>query len=113
MTADPQPAAEASVAYCPVFHGVIELIGQRWTGAILKVLFDSSRPFGAIRHEIPGLSDRLLTERLNTLTSAGFVEKVPLNRSGSYHLTTMGQDLRPVLRELESFSHRWVDPIGQ
>ena len=97
--------------YCPIFHRVIELIGRRWTGAILKVLCDAPRSFGAIREEIPGLSDRLLTERLGELSSAGLVEKVPPDRSGTYHLTAMGQGLRPVFAEIDSFGEQWGDQI--
>jgi len=103
--------SEEGPPYCPVFHSVIELIGRRWSGAILKVLLDSPRSFGAIREEIPGLSDRLLTERLNELTSAGLIEKVPPDRSGTYQLTKMGQDLRLVFGELEAFAHRWVETL--
>lgn len=105
-------AAEEGVAYCPVFHSVIELIGRRWNGAILKVLVDAPRSFGAIREKVPGLSDRLLTQRLNELVAAGLVEKMSPDRSAGYQLTAMGQDLRPVFNEIEGFSHRWVDVIS-
>jgi len=111
MESDHQMTDEEGVPYCPIFHSVIELIGRRWSGAILKVLFDAPRSFGAIREEIPGLSDRLLTERLNELASAGLVEKTPADRSGIYHLTPKGQDLQPVFDEIEAFSHRWVETI--
>ena len=102
---------EESVPYCPFFHSVIETIGRRWSGAILKVLFEAPRSFGAIREEIPGLSDRLLTERLTALAGEGLVEKIPANRSGMYHLTAKGQDLQPVFDEIEAFAHRWVETI--
>lgn len=107
------PASRSNAdCYCPVFHRTIELIGRRWTGAILKVLIDAPRSFGAIREEIPGLSDRLLTERLAELSTAGLVEKVPPDRSGTYHLTAMGQDLRPVFDQLETFGKQWGDQLG-
>ncbi len=111
MAADPVTTTEASPVYCPVFHGVIELIGRRWTGAILKVLIDAPRSFGAIREEIPGLSDRLLTERLNELVAAGYVEKAQADRSSNYRLTAMGEDLRPVFGEIEAFANVWVKTI--
>ncbi len=111
MSADPTSNTEHSVVYCPVFHSVIELIGRRWNGAILKVLFDAPRPYGAIREEIPSLSDRLLTQRLNELSSAGLVEKSPSDRTGVYQLTAMGLDLQPIFDEVEGFAHRWVSSI--
>lgn len=113
MALDPAPATshDDDACYCPVFHSVIELIGRRWTGAILKVLLDAPRSFGAIRQQVPGLSDRLLTERLAELTTAGLVEKVPPDRSGTYHLTSMGQGLRPVFGEIENYGMQWGDQI--
>lgn len=113
MALDPAAAqtSDHDGCYCPVFHRVIELIGRRWTGAILKVLLDAPRSFGAIREEIPGLSDRLLTERLVELTTAGLVEKVPPDRSGTYHLTEMGRGLAPVFGEIETFGMQWGDQI--
>lgn len=110
-TADPDLSDDAG-CYCPVFHSVIELIGRRWSGAILKVLFTSPRPFSGVRSEIPGLSDRLLTERLNELTAAGLIEKKPPGRAGIYHLSDMGQDLHPVFAEIESFGMRWASQLA-
>ena len=34
---------------CPRFHRAVELIGKRWTGAILRVLLDGPARFGAAR----------------------------------------------------------------
>ncbi len=66
--------ASSDGAYCPHFHHVIELIGRRWTGAILLVLANGPSRFSGLRHQIPGLSDRLLSERLDELEDEGIVE---------------------------------------
>ena len=64
--------------YCEHYQAVIELIGRRWMGAILRVLMsDGPRRFNELLAAIPGLSDRLLTERLRELTEQEIVERVP------------------------------------
>ena len=51
-------------AFCPRFQFTLELLGRRWVGAILRTLVPGPRRFNEILSAIPGLSDRLLTERL-------------------------------------------------
>jgi len=58
---------------CGVFHEAIELIGRRWTGAIVSVMLKDATRFCEIREAIPGISDRLLTERLKELEEHGIV----------------------------------------
>jgi len=52
---------------CPRFHRAMELIGKRWTGAIIQTLMDGRRRFGELVDAVPGLHDRLLSERLKEL----------------------------------------------
>ena len=76
---DPDAAAacgaHAISPFCPAYHEAIELIGRRWTGAILRVLLSGARRFSDITTTIPGLSDRLLSERLKELEGAGIVTR--------------------------------------
>ncbi len=104
--------AAYDASYCPLVHGVIELIGRRWTGAILKVLLEGRTSFGHIKARIPGLSDRLLAERLSELADAGFVERDAMGREAFYELTAKGEDLRPVFDALGDFCVSWSDSIN-
>ena len=83
--------------YCPHFHRAIELIGRRWTGAILQVMLAGQTRFGDIRDSVPGLSDRLLSERLKELEEAGVVSRCTATRDVHYHLTDVGREIEPVL----------------
>jgi DNA-binding HxlR family transcriptional regulator len=99
---------------CPHFHRAVELVGKRWTGAILYVLLESGRPlrFSEIAHAVPALSDRLLSERMKELEARGMVERRVGGASPArveYELTPMGRDLAPALGELEAWAHRWLD----
>ena len=61
--------------YCPVFHRAVELIGRRWNGPIIRALLDGAERFGEIRSRIPGLTDRLLAQRLRELEREGVVQR--------------------------------------
>ena len=62
-------------AFCPSYHHAIELIGRRWTGAILRAMLSGEARFNDIASVVPGLSDRLLSERLKELEAAGLVRR--------------------------------------
>jgi len=96
---------------CVRFHTAIELIGARWTGAVLRALFTGSHRFADIRAAIPHVSDTMLTQRLRDLERAGLVERVVVPSSPvrvEYDLTQAGRELEPVLDAVIAWSHRWV-----
>ena len=95
-------------ACCGLYHRAIELVGKRWTGAILLVLMDGPLHFSGIRQLVPELSDRLLSERLKELEGEGIVERRVLDGSPvrvEYSLTPKGQALEPALRALKQWAH--------
>lgn len=96
---------------CPRFHRAVELIGRRWTGAILRALLDGSARFGEIQARVPDLSDRLLSERLKELEDAGIVDReVEDGRPVQvrYRLTKRGEALQPVLAEIGRWAETWL-----
>ncbi len=103
---------EGRPACCPYYHQAIELIGRRWTGAIVSVLLRRrALRFGEIAEAVPELSDRLLSERMKELERHGIV--VRNERPGrpvrvEYELTEMGRELAPAVRELERWARRWL-----
>lgn len=103
--------APEDVCYCPNFHATIELIGRRWTGAIMLVLLDEPRQFGAIRAKIPGLSDRLLSERLTELVNADLVARSTSGRESTYCVTSKGEGLRDTFDALMAFTSTWAASI--
>lgn len=95
---------------CPHFHAAIELVGKRWSGAILSALADGPCRFRELRHAVPGMSDRLLSQRLRELEVEGLVERTvepgaPVRVT--YSLSEKGSDLNPALRELGAWGRRW------
>jgi DNA-binding HxlR family transcriptional regulator len=98
---------------CPLYHEAIELIGRRWTGAIVGVLIveqDGLR-FGEIASAVPELSDRLLSERMKELEARGLVDRTVQDGRPvrvEYTLTEMGRELAPAIQELRSWARRWL-----
>jgi DNA-binding HxlR family transcriptional regulator len=95
---------------CPDFHHAVELIGKRWTGAILWALADGPHYFGDLCHAVPGLSDRLLSQRLRELESEGLVARVVHEGNPprvSYALTEKGEALQPAIDELGAWAKAW------
>ena len=95
--------SEAPASCCPLYHEAVELVGRRWTGAILRVLMDGPLRFSQIAQAVPELSDRLLSERMKELEGRGIVERTvyagpPLRVE--YSLSQMGRELEPALSEL-------------
>ncbi len=91
---------------CSLYHRAVELVGKRWTGAILLVLLDGPLRFSEIRHLVPDLSDRLLSERLKELEAEQIViRKADESGCKVYELTSKGQALEPAVRALKSWAH--------
>ena len=98
-------------ALCPRFHHAVELIGRRWTGAILFLLLCGPTRFTDLREAIPGITDPMLTARLRELESEGVVERSVLPGAPvrvQYALTAKGLALSEVMGAIGDWSHRWV-----
>jgi DNA-binding HxlR family transcriptional regulator len=96
---------------CPRYHQAVEIIGARWSGAILQVMLGGSTRFGEIEGAIPDMSSRMLSQRLKQLEAEGLVERsvVPAKPVRiSYRLTAKGRALAPVVRALSAWANRWV-----
>lgn len=96
---------------CSRFHHAVELIGRRWSGAIISAMLDKPRCFNEFLSAVPGLSDRLLTERLRELESEGLVRRTVISGPPirvSYELTESGMGLEPAIEALSKWAERWV-----
>lgn len=96
---------------CPRFHKAIELIGKRWTGGIIHALMEGPRRFSELLEAIPGLHDRLLSERLKELEAEDLVRRRVYPETPvriEYELTAKGRDLERAVTEVEQWAHRWI-----
>lgn len=114
MTEVTVPGRDAVPTVCGEFHRAIELIGKRWSGAILAAMLAGSTRACDIRAAVDGLSDRLLTERLRELEDEGIVERCVSDGRPpivSYELTAKGRSLEPVIDSIKSWGEAWA-PVG-
>jgi len=98
---------------CAKFHRASELIGRRWTGAIIYVLLKSRCRFATLRDAIPEITDRMLSERLQELEQEGIVERtvVPMTPVRvEYSLTKKGRALASAVDAISAWADKWVEP---
>jgi DNA-binding HxlR family transcriptional regulator len=90
----------------------MELIGERWSLPVIRELMLGGRRFSDIRASLPGISAKMLTERLTSLEAAGVVTRVTLGAptpAKLYALTPWGLALEPVMQALGRWSVRSPD----
>jgi DNA-binding HxlR family transcriptional regulator len=96
---------------CARFHRAVELIGSRWTGAIIQTLLQGKTRYALIKAAIPDLTDRMLSERLRSLEAEDLVTRWVIADTPvrvEYELTEKGRALENALRELGTWAERWI-----
>ncbi len=96
---------------CQKFHRASELIGRRWTGAIIYVLLRAKCRFATLREAIPQITDRMLSERLQELEQEGIVERTVVPEAPvrvEYALTRKGRALASVMDEISAWAEKYV-----
>ena len=104
-------ATAHSPALCARFHHASELIGRRWTGAIIYLLLQQTCRFATLRDAIPDITDRMLSERLQELEEEGLVERTVLPETPvrvEYSLTRKGKGLAEAVNSLANWAEKNV-----
>ncbi|QYJ17110.1 HTH-type transcriptional regulator YodB [Rubrobacter xylanophilus DSM 9941] len=102
---------EYTEAFCPRYQRAVEIIGRRWSGAILRAMLRGATRFGEIRDVVPNLSSRMLSERLRELEAEGIVERVVIPERPvriEYRLTEKGRALNEVVEALARWADEWL-----
>ena len=104
--AHPQARPQPSILNeedCRGFQEAIELIGRRWSAAILLALSRGAGRFSEILALVDGLSDRLLSQRLKELEAEGLVLRTVVPTTPvqvRYGLSDLGRQLMIALQPL-------------
>lgn len=80
----------------------LELLGERWSLLIVRELMFGPRRFTDIRANLPGISAKVLTERLAGLEASGVVRRSMAPEPAPaqlYGLTAWGYAAEPIIRE--------------
>ena len=98
--------------FCPLYHHAVELVGRRWSGAIIRALHTGLNRFSELTEVIPGLSDRMLSQRLKVLEAEGVVER-RVSAEGptriEYQLTDKGRALGEVIQSISDWAEKWIE----
>ena len=98
--------------YCPRYHRAMDILGGRWTNEIVRALLGGATRFSEVTAAVPGLSDRLLSERLKTLEAEGVLTRTVVPDKPvrvEYQLTPKGRDLAAVVQALATWAETWVE----
>ena len=101
-------------AFCPLYHRAVETVGRRWAGAVLRAMLAGATRFGEIRGAIPGLTNRMLSERLKDFEDEGIVEREVIPEKPvrvEYRLTEKGRALSSAVDALSAWAEEWVEPV--
>ncbi|URZ17830.1 winged helix-turn-helix transcriptional regulator [Clostridium felsineum] len=99
---------------CPVAT-MVELIGNKWKLLIIRNLLASTSRFGELRKDIPGISQKVLTDNLRALESDGLVTRTvyaEVPPKVEYSLSELGNTLRPLFKEMEAWGNSYKDYIS-
>ena len=92
------------------------LLGKRWSGVILGLLLQGPARFAVLARTIPGISERMLSDRLNELAKAGLIDRTVLDGPPLgvlYQLTESGRAIGPGLLRLGEWAERYMAPAAR
>ena len=102
---------ESVLPVCARFHRAVELIGSRWTGAIIQTLLQGKTRYALLKAAIPDITDRMLSERLRSLEAEELVTRWVIADTPvrvEYELTDKGRELENALHEIGAWAERWI-----
>jgi DNA-binding HxlR family transcriptional regulator len=88
----------------------LEILGERWSLLAIREMSYGVHRFEQIT-SYTGASRDILTDRLRKLENAGVVERRQYSEHPprfEYHLTTAGEEVRPVLLALSQWGDKWA-----
>ncbi|MGK5685312.1 winged helix-turn-helix transcriptional regulator [Actinoplanes sp. URMC 104] len=92
----------ANAYHCPV-ELTVDVVGGKWRVVILAHLKEGVHRYGELRRRMPGISEKMLSQRLRELEGDGLVARCDLGTVPphvEYRLTEEGRSLEPVLQAL-------------
>jgi len=104
-------ADQGGHGFCPRFHAAVELIGGRWTGAIIRTLLNGRTRYAVLRGTIPQISDRMLSARLKALEAELIVRRIVTPDTPvrvEYELTKKGRALSEAICAIAAWAEAWI-----
>jgi DNA-binding HxlR family transcriptional regulator len=99
---------------CPV-EFTLKVLGGKWKTVLLCYLKQRECRYSEFRRILPGLSDKMLTERLRDLIAAGLIDRRNSSRRSAshvYYLTPKGRSLGSLLHDLYNWGRVHAKEFG-
>lgn len=87
-----------------------KVLGDKWTPQILRYFVNEHTVrFCQVQDLVDGINPRTLSARLDSLEEAGIITKKATSSESrcEYSLTKKGEDLIPILHDMEAWSARY------
>ena len=95
---------------CPRYDRATAILGKKWNCCIIRSMLSAPKRFSDISNYVEGLSDRLLSQRLQELEESGIVERRVYDSKPvlvEYALTEKGLDFRQVVEAIQRWADQW------
>jgi DNA-binding HxlR family transcriptional regulator len=103
-------------ADCKAARGVLARVGDKWSMLIIVLLGDGPKRFNAIKREVTGISQRMLTLALRNLERDGLVKRTQfptIPPRVDYELTALGRSLWKAVQPIGDWAQDHVSHIGK
>ncbi len=98
---------------CPL-TAALAAVGGKWKLIIVYFLVDSPKHFAALRQDMPGISQKVLTQQLRELVNDGIVHRQPKGSVPApveYSLTDYGQSLLPLVEDVRRWGRTHMERL--
>jgi DNA-binding HxlR family transcriptional regulator len=105
--------ADAFSAQCPS-RAALDRIADKWTVLIVVALSDGPLRYGALRHRVEGVSEKMLTQTLRSLERDGLITRTVFPTSAprvEYELTELGHSLQAPLNAIRDWAERYINHV--
>lgn len=111
---DTYPRRPNPVSGCPL-TAALTAIGGKWKLIIVYWLVESPKHFAALRHVMPSISQKVLTQQLRELVSDGIVRRQPrgaIPAPVEYSLTDYGRSLMPLVEDIRLWGRSHLERLN-
>jgi DNA-binding HxlR family transcriptional regulator len=111
---DTHPRRPNPVSGCPL-TAALAAIGGKWKLIIVYWLAESPKHFAALRHVMPSISQKVLTQQLRELVSDGIVRRQPkgaIPAPVEYSLTDYGRSLMPLVEDIRHWGRSHLERLN-
>ncbi len=87
------------------YHSLEDVVGCKWSAGVVASIHKGVHRPGELERYIPGISKKILNERLRKLSAYGLIERTEIPEAVKhveYHLTPTGRKLADVIEQLHA-----------